>query len=292
MTESAFAPAVHIVVINYNGWSLTDACLTSLQALQYENFRVVVVDNGSTDDSVEQLKRRWPNTVLLEIASNVGFTAANNVGTRWALQHGAEHVWFLNNDTTVDPHALSALVTTLTMNRKVGAVASVLYHMRDPGRVQTWGGGLIRLWAGSSRMHEVPVAEPELHFLAGTSLLVRGATLKSVGLLDERYFMYWEDAEFSLRLRRFGWKLAVAPHSRVWHLGSASLGDNSRTHKSEAFELHFTRSAVRFFLQHAPCPPVPILAGPGFYLVKRVLRGQWARARAVARGGLLGLRSA
>ncbi|BDP43392.1 rhamnosyltransferase (plasmid) [Deinococcus aetherius] len=291
METSSQHPPVTIVLINYNGWRFTDACLTSLRDLKYPAFRVLVVENGSTDDSLAQLRERWPDLELIEIARNVGFTAANNVGARRALEHGAQHVWFLNNDTVVDPLALSELVNTLEAEPRTGAVASVLYDMRVPEQVQAWGGGFVRLWRGDADMYFGPVARERLHFLGGTSLLVRRAALEQVGLFDERFFMYWEDADFGFRLRAAGWGLAVADGSRVWHVGSASMGEgNTRTTKSETFELNFTRSAVRFFRKHAPLPAVPILAGPGFHLLKRVLRGQWGRARAVTRGALQGFR--
>ncbi|WP_102127679.1 glycosyltransferase family 2 protein [Deinococcus planocerae] len=278
-------PPVTIVLINYNGWRLTDACLDSLRRLDYPAFQVVVVDNGSTDDSLARLRERWPDLDLVEITPNVGFTAANNVGARRALEQGAEYVWFLNNDTLVDPPALSSLVSTLEAGPRVGAAASVLYDMDPPERVQCWGGGFVRLWGGVADGYFGPVPQERLHFLSGTSWLVRRTVLERLGLFDEGFFMYWEDADFSFRLRAAGWQLAVAQGSRVWHIGSASMGEgNSRTHKSETFELNFTRSAVRFFRKHAPVPLVPLLAGPGFHLAKRVLRGQWGRARAVARG--------
>lgn len=283
-------PRVAVVVINYNGWPLTDACLTSLGGLAYPNAHVLVVDNGSTDDSLVRLHERWPDLDLTVLPHNVGFTAANNVGARRALELGAEYLWFLNNDTVVDPRALDELVATLESDPRIGAAASVLYHMRAPEEVQAWGGGSVRMWGGLATMHAGPVPEEQLHFLGGTSCLVRRAAQEQVGLLDERFFMYWEDADFCFRLRAAGWRLAVAEGSRVWHVGSASMGDNSRTHKSEAFELHFTKSAVHFFRKHARLPLVPLLVGPGLYLVKRVLRGQWVRARAVARGAWLGFR--
>lgn len=281
------SPLVAIVLINYNGWAHTEACLDSLAGLEYPHTEVLLVDNGSTDDSLERMGERHPANNVLPIPHNVGFTAANNVGTREALRRGADYIWFLNNDTSVDPGALSALLRVMEARPRVGAAAPVLYDMRAPGRVQAWGGGVIDLWRGTARLALEPTEGSRLDFLSGTSLLVRRRATETVGLLDERYFMYWEDADFSLRLRRAGWELAVAEDARVWHLGSASLGENTLTHKSVSWEQNFTKSAVRFFCRHAPLPPVPLLAGPGFYLLKRVLRGQWARAGAVARGGWL-----
>ncbi|MFC4637075.1 glycosyltransferase family 2 protein [Deinococcus hohokamensis] len=286
----ASAPRVGIVVINYNGWGHTDTCLRSLAALDYPAAEVILVDNGSTDDSLSQLQARYPDLPVIRIPDNVGFTAANNVGTREALRRGADYVWFLNNDTTVDPGVLSALVKVAEEHPHLGAVASVLYFMREPDRVQGWGGGWVDLWRGKAELFQAPVPWPHLDFLSGTSLLVRRRALEDLNLLDERYFMYWEDADFSFRLRRAGWGLGVADAARTWHLGAASMGLSTLNHKSLDWELNFTKSAVRFFCRHSPVPLVPLLAGPGLYLIKRVLRGQWARAAAVARGGWLAFR--
>lgn len=283
-------PSVGIVVINYNGWALTDDCLRSLAALDYPDAQVILVDNGSTDDSLAQLRARHPDQPVLTIPRNVGFTAANNVGTREALRRGLDYVWLLNNDTVVPPDVLRELVKVAQDHPRLGAVTSVLYHLRRPEELQSWGGGYVDLWRGSAALFETPVDWARLDFLAGTSLLVRTRALQEVGLLDERYFMYWEDADLCFRLRQAGWGLGIAERARTWHLGAASMGMSTMTDKSTAYELQFTKSAVRFFRRHAPVPAVALLAGPGTYLVKRVLRGQWQRAAAVARGGWLAVR--
>lgn len=290
MNLASSAPSVHVIVVNYNGWQHAEKCLASLARSEYPALRVLVVDNGSTDGSVARLRERFPELDILEIEHNVGFTAANNAGARRALAARPDYLWFLNNDTTVDSRALCELVAVAEADAGVGAAASVLYHMRDPNAVQAWGGGFVRLWGGTADMYLAPVPAARLHFLAGTSLLVRRAAIERVGLLDERYFMYWEDTDFCFRLRGAGWRLAVADRSKVWHYGSASMGENTRAQKSPEFELRFTQSAVRFFRQYAPIPPVPLVAGIGVHLAKRVLRGQWPRARAIVRGGLAALR--
>ncbi|ADV65813.1 glycosyltransferase family 2 protein [Deinococcus maricopensis] len=284
-------PRVAIILVNYNNAALTDACLASLQTLTHPH-DVIVVDNGSTDDSLAHLRARHPDLHLVHFPVNVGFTAANNAGCRAALTQPVEYLWFLNNDTVVAPDALTELVAAARADPALGAVSSLLYEMREPERLQSTGGGHVRLWRGTAELHTHDVPAGELHFVAGTSLLVRRAAIDAVGLLDEGFFMYWEDADFSFRLRRAGWTIAVAPRARVWHLGCASMGQSTREHKSLAWELHFTRSAVRFFRKHAPLPIAPLLLGPGLYLVKRVLRRQWPRARAVASGALQGLRAA
>ena len=272
-------PRVYIVVLNWNGWRDTLTCLASLGRLTYPSYQVVVVDNGSTDESVHRIRDAYPHVVLLETGRNLGFSGGNNVGIRYALERGADYLWLLNNDTKADPHALTAMVEVAERDPKIGAVGSVLYYMDQPERVQAWGGGRVNMWWGVARHFTTPVPAERIHYITGASLLIRREGLEEVGLLDEEFFMYWEDADLGFRLRKAGWKLAVASNARVWHKETASLGK-----KSPILDEYFNASAVRFFRRHAPLPALPLLAGVGGRLLKRVLGRDWERVRAVWRG--------
>jgi len=273
------APVVYVVVLNWNGWRETIDCLSSLESLDYPDYQVIVVDNGSTDNSAAEICKAHPQITLLETGRNLGFAGGNNVGIRYALEQGADYVWLLNNDTKADPHALTAMVEVAESDPRIGAVGSVLYYMDEPERVQAWGGGWVSLWWGISRHFTMPVPAERIHYITGASLLIRRRALEEVGLLDEDFFMYWEDADFSLRLRKAGWRLAVTSGVRVWHKESASLGK-----KSPVLDEYFNNSAVRFFRRHAPWPLLPIAVGVGGRLLKRILRRDWERVRAVWRG--------
>jgi GT2 family glycosyltransferase len=161
-------------------------------------------------------------------------------------------------------------------NSRVGAVGSVLYHMKEPEEVQAWGGGKVSMWWGLSRYHKDRVPEQLLHYITGASLMIRSAALEELGLLDETFFMYWEDADFGLRLRKAGWGLAVADDSHVWHKEFASTGRNS-----VLTDAYFSSSAVRFFEKHALVPFVPIFVGTGGRTLKRLLRRDLEGAKAV-----------
>jgi len=276
---AAFKPLVYVIVLNWNGWRDTLKCLLSLETLDYPNYRVVVVDNGSTDDSADRIKKAHPDVELIGTSKNLGFAGGNNVGIRYALERGADYVWLLNNDTKVDSHALTAMVEVAERDLEIGAVGSVLYYMDEPERVQAWGGGWVSLWWGISRHFAAPVPAERVHYITGASLLIRRKVLEEVGLLDEGFFMYWEDTDFGFRLRKAGWKLAVASDARVWHKESASLG-----RQSPVLDKYFNASAVRFFRRHAPFPMMPILVGPGGRFLKRVVRREWGQAGAVLRG--------
>src|SRR5215472_473937 len=112
--------------------------------------------------------------------------------------------------------SLSAMVAVAEGDAKIGAVGSVIYYHDDPGCIQAWGGGHVDLWWGRVKHLTSPVPCNQLHYITGTSLLVRTAAIHQVGPLDRSFFMYWEDAEFSFRLRKGGWNLAVAAGSQIW----------------------------------------------------------------------------
>jgi GT2 family glycosyltransferase len=270
---------VDVVVLNWNGWQDTLTCLTSLQMQDYANAHLLLVDNGSTDGSIEHIRAAMPSLELLPTGANLGFGGGCNVGIRHALARGADYVWLINSDATVDAGALSALVCSAEACPEVGAVGSVLYEVDAREQIQLWGGGTVELGWGRSQHRLSP---GPVDFVSGASVLLRRAALEGVGLFDEAsFFMYWEDTDLGFRLREGGWKLAVAQDSRVWHKQSASLGKGSAL-----LDEYFTRSALRFFKRHAPIPQLAIAVLLGRMLVKRLLLGHFNRVKAVLRGAL------
>lgn len=268
---------VEIVVLNWNGWCDTLACVASLQQLDYPDFGLTVVDNGSTDDSVQRILAHRPAVRLLQTGVNLGFGGGCNVGVRQALGNGAQYIWLINSDATVDRNALTELVRVAQDNSALGAVGSVLFDADQTDHIQLWGGGKINLWTGRSHHQRGPTS---LDFVSGASLLLRREALLQVGLLDEQsFFMYWEDTDLGLRLRQAGWQLGVADRSRVWHKQSASLGQGS-----PLLDQYFTCSAVRFFRKHAPIPAFPAAILLILMLAKRLLSGELTRVRAVLKG--------
>jgi len=270
---------VFTVVLNWNGWRDTAACLSSLAQMRYVNNQVIVVDNGSENDSARRLKNRFPSFQLIETGQNLGFAAGCNIGIQRALEQRADFVWLLNNDTIVDPEALRRLVDKAQEDNRIAAVGSAIYFTEEPHRLQAWGGGHINFWLGRSRHFVAPMPEDSVDFITGASMLVSREAFESVGLLDEQFFMYWEDADFCFRLRKAKWKLAVAGDSKIWHKGSASVGKNS-----VSLDQYFNASATQFFRRHAAIPLVPLWTGAGLRLAKRALNGDWQRIRAVWAG--------
>ena len=273
----AAPPRVHVVVLNWNGWRDTLACLASLQQQDYPNFHLLVIDNNSSDDSMHEISKAMPSVELVQSGSNLGFGGGCNVGIRLALERGADYVWLINSDATADPHALAALVRVAESDVALSSVGSVLYEASKPDQIQLWGGGRVQLWTGQCHHQR---AAASLDFISGASVLLRCAALKEVGLFDEEhFFMYWEDTDLAFRLRKAGWQLAVAQESRVWHKLSASVGQGS-----PMLDRYFTRSGVRFLRRYAPVPVLSVSLMICKMLLKRLFLGDLARIKAVIAG--------
>jgi hypothetical protein len=236
----------------------------------------IVVDNGSTNDSVVKIRAAHPGVLLLEAGENLGFAGGNNVGIRYALAHGAQYIWLLNNDTKPAPDALSALVAKALTDSKIGAVASICYYAHAPSVVQAWGGALVNLWIGYVRLSTEPHGDDWFHSLNGTSMLVARTAFEDAALLDEGFFLYWEDTEFCLRLRKKGWRLAVAPDSRVLHRVSGSTGGNRI-----ALDRYHTASGLRILQLHSPAPRLASFLFLAIRFGRRALRFQFARCWSV-----------
>jgi GT2 family glycosyltransferase len=277
-TEHVPNPKVTCIVLNWNGWKDTLECLRALQQCTYSELRIVVVDNGSTDDSISRICASFPEVTLLKTDKNLGFAGGNNFGIRHALDHGAECIWLLNNDTKPAPDALSALVAKANADEQRGAVASICYHADAPNTVQVWGGARINLWSLYSRNAITPQKDEWFDALYGASMLIRRAALEDVGLLDPGFFFYCEETEFCLRLRKKGWRIAAAPDSIVLHKAGASSGTSALRDR------YFTASGLRILRLHSPAPSLAMASFLTLRMAHRLLRFNFSRCRSVWAG--------
>lgn len=250
-------PLIGIVLLNWNTAADTIACYRSLLSLQYQNRKIVIVDNGSDDDSVEQMRRELAGVEMIENAENTGYAAGNNVGVKKMLEEGCAAVWILNNDTEVDPESLTEMVKALD-DPKVGLVGGIVYFYEDPttgrtGResraIQFANGGIF--WpTGKSinwRRPKDDLKPYETTFIMGASMLVRKEVFDQIGLLPEEYFLNYEETDFCVRAHRAGWKLMIAPKTKVWHKFGASMGQFSNRY---FFYMH--RNSAHFMMKVAP----------------------------------------
>jgi GT2 family glycosyltransferase len=230
VTPVQTGPLTHIILVNWNGKSDTLECLASLSKVQADTMQVVVVDNGSGDGSQEAIRQHHPGVILIETGTNLRFAGGTNVGIRYALDHGADQIMLLNNDTTVDPGFLTALAHRLGSADDIGVVAPKILYYGDPRRIW-YAGGKISLWTGTMRHMGIREAddgrfetEAETDYASGCCFLTKRETIERAGLLDESYHMYTEDADWCMRARRAGYRIMFEPRARVWHKLSVSSG--------------------------------------------------------------------
>jgi GT2 family glycosyltransferase len=273
-------PLIACVIVNWNGWRDTVACLGSLRSLEYSNLFTVVVDNGSSDASICRIREAYPEVCLIENGRNAGFAGGNNAGIREAMCHNAEYIWLLNNDTEPAPGVLREMVSMAEADPELGAVGSVLFYSSAPQTVQAWGGGWINLWYGHSRhATDPPKPSDKLDYLTAASMLVRRKVFEQVGLMDDRFFLYWEDAELCYRLRRGGWKLGVAARGTVLHKVNASASKNRG-----GAERYFTTSGIRFLLEYSATPVLSAALFLSLRILNRAVHGRINGIREVWRG--------
>lgn len=247
-------PRVSIIVLNLNGYQDTRDCLESLRQVHYRNFEVVLVDNGSSDNSGERLCREFPEIHLIRSEQNVGFTGGNNLGIAQALNNGADYVLLLNNDTFVDPDFLTQLVQVGESDQQIGILGPKIFYASDPDRVW-FAGGYINYRSGrcahvghDETQRDDNVAESTA-WITGCALLIKSHVLKTVGFLDNRLFVYWEDADLCMRVRESGLKCVLVPSARVWHKVSRTCGLGS------VFTLYLgTRNQLLWVARHIPFP--------------------------------------
>lgn len=215
------SPKVAIIIVNWNGKADTLECLFSLGEDTYQNKQIIVVDNGSTDDSVSVIRAAYPVVTVLETGANLGFTGGNNVGIDYALKQGADYVFLLNNDTTVEPDALIALVEAAEVDLSYGLLTPVIHYFDTPA--EAWfAGSQMNLARGVAFQdnHNIPERNQPPHAIpwaCGCAMLVRSEVIKRVGGFDDRYFLNWEDADLSVRIRAQGHILGIVPQARIYH---------------------------------------------------------------------------
>jgi GT2 family glycosyltransferase len=242
-------PKVYIVIVNWNGERDTIACLESLKHVRYEEAHVVISDNGSKPASLSAL-RSWinenlhamPNNgiqscVILENGQNLGFTGANTTGIHHSMGNGADYVLFLNNDTTVTPEFLTIMIQLAESDGTFGITGCKIFT--DEKNVAT---GRHKIWSlgGYSWKRGIPInmgsgafdsdklcGTIENELINGCCMLIKRAVIEDIGVQDDALFFGMDDAEFSLRARRKGWKNVIALDAQIYHLGSHSVSAGS-----------------------------------------------------------------
>jgi GT2 family glycosyltransferase len=222
--KSQRTPSVKIIILNWNRKAEIMDCLASLQSVHYPNFEILVVDNGSSDGSQSIIRTTYPQVTLAEMGHNLGFVEGNNAGIKSALTTHSDYVLLLNNDTLVSPDFLNDLVDAAEADQTVGAVGPTIYYTSQPQKIWSAGGsidwqrGLTHMLAFDEIDHgQLGLTAREVDFISGCAILVKKSVIDQVGMLDPRFFSYYEETEWCVRIKRAGYRLLHVPTAHIQH---------------------------------------------------------------------------
>ncbi len=283
-------PPVAVVIVNWKRPQETLACLHSLTAGDYPAWEAIVVDNASGDDSVPRIRAAFPQVRVLVSEHNRGFAGGCNVGLVHALAAGYPYVFLLNNDAEVEPTALRRLVEAAEAHPRAGILSPLILYA---GEKRVWFAGAYRrrFLPGISmpayrRQRSIPPHPRPIDYATGCAMLLRKEMLQEVGLLDESYFMYWEDLGLGERARRAGWQVLLIPTAVVQHRVSASTGE-----ESPIKWYYLGRYLPTFYRRYYCWPRFSILVYATWVVVREVLRRNGRAVKPFLRGLSEGWRS-
>ena len=282
MNDSARAALPWVLVLCHNQAEVTLECLATLAA-QTHPAHVLVIDNASTDGTAGLVAAAFPAVEVLRLEANLGYAGGNNAAMRHALAQGAQALLLLNNDTRLAPDCLAALMAALDAHPEAAAAGPMIYAWESWETISSAGGVIdwqhadaINLGAGARDSGQFPARSVDI--LNGCALMVRADAVVRVGLLDDRYFMYWEETDWCTRMRHAGWGLWFEPAARIQHKAPIKPEAMSRA------ALYYTaRNRLLFFARHTPAtrrPQVVARAAHG------IARGGWRAWRSGQSGAL------
>ena len=218
------SPSVIVTILNFNRASETVECVKSLQACHFKSFAIVIVDNGSTDRSVELLRSELKDVEIVSTGRNLGYTGGVNYSVTEARKKNPTYILVINNDTVVEPDFLNYLVDAMESNKNAAAAGGTIYYHYDKTKVWYAGGRLIP-WRGLAvHNHKNRLLDPsslngveKVTFITGCLMLFRVSALNDIGTEDERFFMYLDDIELSTRIVTKGFEMLYVPKAVIYH---------------------------------------------------------------------------
>jgi len=226
-----------------------------VQQINYPNFRVLVIDNGSSDESVAEIRRAFPDINLLETGKNLGYAGGNNAGIMYAMNEQAEFILLLNNDTIVDPGILAAFVGAASVCSTAGIFGAKSYYYSRPDTIWALGGKWDRstteiMFIGKDeRDSAVSSTQPfEVDYVIGCALFCRVAMIQNIGVMEEAFFLNFEEMDWCYRARKAGYLSYSVPGAKLWHKVSVSFGGS----ESPLWKYFMTRNELLWARRHLP----------------------------------------
>jgi GT2 family glycosyltransferase len=245
---------VAVIILNWNGKKDTLECLASVKKINYPNYEIVLVDNGSVDDSVDAISKQYPDMTLLQTGENLGYAGGNNVGISWALDHEADYILLLNNDTIVSTDLLSAFINAANLLPSGSILGAKIYYYDNPDMLWFAGGcwqaeknGFEHI--GYGQLDSIEFSNTaQVDYITGCALFADAATFQDVGLLDEDFFLTYEETDWCYRAKTKGHKCIVVPEAKLWHKVSSSFGGSD----SPLVNYFMVRNKLLWAKKHLP----------------------------------------
>lgn len=259
MLESSAGGLTGIVIVNWNTYEITRQCIQSLLANIPKDVQIVLVDNGSEDGSGERLQDKFPSIHFIKNHLNLGFSGGNNVGIKYCLSLGMEYIVLLNSDTIADQDFISPMLQYMERHQEVCAIQPLIYFLHDKELVWNAGTGFNPLLGLTWTIGEGKRDRHEYHqiskvpWISGCCFLARAQVLEESGLLDERFFMYYEDVDLSFRMRKLGYQLVYYPLANIKHIAGASQKVSNKSNEgnlSPLFHYLNTRNQLYVLFSH------------------------------------------
>jgi len=276
-------PLVIAVVLNWNNPSDTVECVTGLRQSLYPNLQILVVDNGSTDDSIAVLAERFPDLELIQTGKNLGYSGGNNIGIKCALSEGADYVFLVNNDVTIAPETISHLVRIAENDHATGATGALVFWQSEPDTlyaaygVVDYSEAIVKLKGRNCRDVSRYDAPRAVDWVLGCAILLRRDAVERIGTFDESFFAYHDEVDWCTRAREAGYRIMLVPEARVWHKGQASTGGERYASAKRYF---VGRNSVLFAKKHATAWQwtkflTMFFASLPVVFLRELPRGQW-----------------
>jgi len=277
LAQDKTQPLVYVMLLNWNDAENTLDCLRSVYELDYANFRVVMVDNGSTDGSDQVIREAFPQVEFIANERNLGFAGGANVGLDYAQRQEAAYVFFVNNDTVLDRSLLKGLIQAAEAHPRAGLLTPKIYYYDDPALI--WAAGArwapfpprVKMIGLGKRDHSRYDVLRRVDYATGCALLIRREVLETAGGFDPIYWpIYHEDYDYCARVTKVGWEIGYVPTARMWHKNAQS----QRRSGTQAFNLG--KNIVPFYLRHGRPPHLSLALFVAWVVLRELIKGNLA----------------
>ena len=238
-------PSIAVILVNWKKYNLTSNCIDSLNKSNYKNFKIILVDNEYSEKSLIDLRNKHKELIVFKEKNNLGFAGGNNIGIRYALENDYDYIMLLNNDTEVKENFILPLVERIEKDHFLGAVQPLILNFSNKSIIWNAGGklnkflGLTSTRLNNNKLNSSIVFDDYTDWISGCCILIKSEILTKVGLLDEKFFNYYEDVDWSLRMKNLGYDLGFVKESIIYHHGSSSSKNKKTKEGVISSKIHY-----------------------------------------------------